>query len=194
MSLDKQIHYLKLAAKILDQHQVSHLATQSLDDPFNRMDIDIEYKLFQDPPEQDFQNILTQFQQQHSLPPILYFIYRLLGNSKREISIHNCNMFHFQALLDRHQFYLENLQPHILDLGTFYLGMGHIGVITLIKDTGKLFCRHDGGANEFERKDRLKSTLQLKPETIPEKYLFTFENFLENGSNLENFQIYSITE
>ena len=40
---------------------------------------------------------------------------------------------------------------HFIDIATSYIGMGHLYIIAMVKETGQFFFRQDGGSNGYDR-------------------------------------------
>lgn len=193
--INQQKKLLEQASQILRDNHISIPNSKSTNDPFFRMTIDEQFDIDKhfindNNTNLDFNEKLKQITS--LIPNTIYFIYKLLGDSDREFSIHNCTFFSLNQLLDRHKIFIENKQTNIIDLGTFYLGMGHVAVITRNLTNGMLFTRKDGGSNGYERQDSFKKSLALDPTHIDKKYLFSFEDFIKDGTNLDNFSIYPL--
>ena len=74
----------------------------------------------------------------------------LYGNLKtnQESNISGLTFFKFTDIEARFENY-----KNFFDIGVIYAGMGHVIVLSFVKDECKLFFRYDGGANGYERED-----------------------------------------
>lgn len=68
---------------------------------------------------------------------------------------------------------------YFIDIALSYIGMGHVYVISMLKDTGKLFLRHGGGSNGYEAKFNYEKFLHFKP--LPENLdkIFDFSQVIK---------------
>lgn len=103
------------------------------------------------------------------LPQLLRCAYLLLGSSSREFQYKGWTWLSVDKMLARKREYEKVGQTRVFDLAIQYIGMGHVYVLTLDTQTGRVFRRNDGGGNGYERDDYWKFIQSFDPATLIER-------------------------
>lgn len=91
------------------------------------------------------------FMNRYKFPMKLKLFWIILGNSDDEIKSNGFTLMSlYQIKKDKDKY------PGFIDIGIKYMGMGHITVLSLDKETGKPFIRSDGGSNGYDREEYWK--------------------------------------
>ena len=130
---------IKNKIKFLEEHaKMSQEKYDSLEEPFMMTDTDLDFK-----------------QDNRPLPIIpdtlnnnLKILYKIIGNSNREITIKNWTIISLNKALYIYEQKRLKSQFIIYDFAYQYCGMGWVKVLSCDLLTGKLFYRNDGGSNE----------------------------------------------
>jgi len=165
-NIKKKINYLEDNAKMSEENH------NSTDQPFFMKDTNLEFK-----------------QDNRPLPIIpetlndnLKLLYKIIGNSKIEITIKNWTIISLnKALYIYEQKRLKN-QFIIFDFAYQYGGMGWIKILSCDLLTGSLFYRNDGGSNDWDRQLNENKILNYNKDN------YKFIEFDEWFDNLDQFQ------
>ena len=87
-------------------------------------------------------------------------IYQILGDTKKEIYIHNWTILSLDKALENYNLYCSHNQSKIFDIAYTYMGMGHVKVLSCDLDTHLLFFRPDGGSNGYDRDDNFNNLIK----------------------------------
>lgn len=68
-----------------------------------------------------------------------------------EIYINGYTFFSIKKILELSQYYKSNNINNIIDIGFIYKGMGWVSVMYYNTNFNKIFFRHDGGSNNYDR-------------------------------------------
>jgi len=172
------------AYNILKESEIGKEKTTSMDDmffQFTKDNCDIEQAMMQEYlSEKD-----NSFMMKINMPNLLKNVYRILGSSKREFNYKGYTFFSLDGIKKACELYEKDGQYKFCDIGVRYYGLGHVKVITLCRETRKLFIRMDGGGNGYERDINYKYFIKL--DKVEEK-VFTMDEFIKNTDALgENF-------
>ena len=85
-------------------------------------------------------------------------IYLNVGNN-REIDLNKFTFMALDEIIKR-----QNNYQNFIDLGIYYLGMGHVKVLSMSKQNGKFFFRNDGGSNGYERESNYNLYKNYQPK------------------------------
>ena len=159
MNADKMRTRCSILYDIVKNLQVSIPEEKTTDHPFFQPSLDentVE-TLFNQKCENSINEKVVSFSKNNNLPFELKFLYLFLGVDNREIMVKDLSLFSFNELVKRNDNIVETGQIDIIDLGTIYLGMGHVAVLSLNKKNSKVFLRHDGGSNGYDREINFES-------------------------------------
>ena len=133
--------------------------------PFYKSFAKIDLNIVNTDDENNLNDFEINFMHKYNFCTELKIIYDILGNNK-ELQIMNYTFFTLENIIDK-----ENNYEYFLDLALAYNGLGHIKVLGMCKETGKIFVRNDGGSNSYERQNNY----------------IKYRNYLPNNSELINF-------
>ena len=102
------------------------------------------------------------FDATRSVPAGLKYLYLAQGYPDRETHYNAWTLFSLERIREHTQSLRKGGQLHVVDVGIAYCGMGHVCVLSVDTRTGRLFYRHDGGSNGFERETRADELLALQ--------------------------------
>lgn len=108
----------------------------------------------------------------NSLNRNIILIYKLLGNTSKEIYLKEWTIFSLDKALNIYNNYCENGQTNIFDIGFKYMGMGHVDVISCDLKSHLLFFRPDGGSNGYDRENNFNNIIK-NGSTPYDKFIFT---------------------
>jgi hypothetical protein len=94
----------------------------------------------------------------------LSILYKVIGNPKVEFYLEDWILMSLNKVNERYQIYQDHNRIDIIDFAFIYGGMGHIVIAGMDLTDGKIYYRHDGGSNGWERKDRFEFACTYKPE------------------------------
>jgi hypothetical protein len=110
----------------------------------------------------------------NKLPIKFKCFWYIINNSDVEIQIKGLTIFKLVDIIKRSKNY-----NNMIDVGTYYMGMGHVAVLTMDKKSKTFFYRHDGGSNGYDREYHYNIYETFVPGIqCPEK-LMTFMEALE---------------
>jgi len=98
------------------------------------------------------------------LPDKLKRIYLVLGRVDNEFYYGDWTLLSLNKVQSLYRKYCNNNQTRAIDFAMIYAGMGHIVVCSYDFVTGKVYYRHSGGANGYERDDMYKFSLKYTPK------------------------------
>jgi len=81
----------------------------------------------------------------------IILIYKILGNSKKEIYLDEWTILSLEEALEQYKNYCNEGQSNVFNIGYRYMGLGHVEVISCDLESHLLFFRNDGGSNDFDR-------------------------------------------
>lgn len=146
----------------------------SLDSPFfnNRNERDITSLQDEINASSKLNNKSVEFMNKNNFPLELKFIYLIINNEKSEIQFNKgFNFLKLEEIIENKDKYEK-----FIDIGIKYWGMGHILVLSLVKNTGELFFRTDGGSSDWDRGLNFSYYVSFNPlEEYPEK-IMSFSN------------------
>lgn len=91
-------------------------------------------------------NTYLDFMDKNNFNLKLKFLYLIINNENSEIQFKDFCFTKLKDMVDSSENY-----KYFIDIGFKYYGMGHVMVLSLIKETGELIFRTDGGSNGYER-------------------------------------------
>jgi hypothetical protein len=134
---------------------------------------------------------LTTLHAEVALPLGLYYIFRALNHSDRELDIGNgATLMSLDQIASFWEAHKGNGQRAVIAIGACYLGMGHIGLVCMVVDQKtqlhhdkekRLFTFHAGGSNGWERSERESHLWNLDTDTIPHTHMYSWEEFVVNA-------------
>ena len=166
---------------IVKNLQVGTPEEKTTDHPFFQPSLDentVE-TLFNQKCEKSINEKVVSFSKDNNFPFELKFLYLFLGVDNREIIVNDVSLFSFNELVKRHDNFIEKGQNDIIDLGTKYLGMGHVAVLTLNKKTSKVFLRSDGGSNGYDREINFNKSINIISDDISDDKQCTLLDFIK---------------
>ena len=123
-----------------------------------------------------------------NLPYDLQTLYFCVNDINTEIKIKDWTFLTLKEMMER-----SDLYDNILDIGTKYMGMGHIYVLTYDTKNHTFFIRHDGGSNGYDRKSHLDHYKTLDTNIINQDMIYsTFTNVMSLIISEESFKYYDI--
>ena len=150
---------------ILDEKTVSDMVDENNDPKYN--------------------NKLLDFSKTNNLPFELKAIHMYIGVDNRDLDINGITFFSFKGLVERFELLQSRGQKNLIDLGTKYLGLGHIAVLTLNRINNKVFFRCDGGSNSYDRANNFNKAITLDVNTIPDYKQVNLLELLKNPDIIE---------
>lgn len=142
----------------------------SIDEPFFSRFVKGQNK----PPQKlkETENLLNKI----LLPKELVNLYRQIGNPNVEYYLEKWTIMSLTNVIKRYDIMRRYDQTRVIDFAFSYTGMGHIIVVAIDPYDGKIFYRHDGGGNGYERKLYFDFISNYIPD---EKNKFIFTDFLK---------------
>jgi hypothetical protein len=107
-------------------------------------------------------------------------LYQIIGNTKCEYYFNNWILMNLDSLKERYDNLITNKQTRVIDFGFSYGGMGHCVVVSYDPITKKIFYRHDGGSNGYEREHHYNFIKDYTPE---KSKLFPFSHWMDAVKN-----------
>ena len=98
------------------------------------------------------------FMNKYKFPIKMKLFWIILGNANDEIKSHSFTLMSLSQIEKDKGNY-----SGFIDIGIKYMGMGHIMVLSMDKETGKPFLRCDGGSSGYDREAHWKYYLGKKP-------------------------------
>lgn len=136
---------------------------------------------FQNPATHKFESDGTNLPQKYitfmnkfNFPMKLKLFWLILGNVNDEIKTPEFTIMDLKKIESQKDTY-----SGFIDIGVRYAGMGHVIVLSLDMESGKLFLRMDGGSNGFDREDNWRFYQNKKPSVDFKKNLFTMDVVLD---------------
>lgn len=115
------------------------------------------------------------FMNQYNFQMKIKLFWIILGNADDEIK---CPGFTLMSLSQIEKD--KDNYSGFIDIGIKYMGMGHIAVLSMDKDSGKLFIRCDGGSNGFEREGYWKYYQGKNPRVDFANNFLTMDQVIES--------------
>ena len=115
-----------------------------------------------------------------SIPHPLQCLYKVIGDPEREYYFGNWSFFSLNKLIERKKICEENNQNRMIDFALVYGGMGHVVVCSIDPQDAKIFYRHDGGSNGWERAERWEKARGYIPK---EEHKHPFQHWLNEVNN-----------
>ena len=106
-------------------------------------------------------------------------MYKIIGDPDKEVYIGYWTIMSLNQVLDRFKNLKDKKQERVFDIALRYAGMGHVDILSCDLQTHKLFMRHDGGANGWERQANRESLLTLDPTTLNQMFFHEWFNTCE---------------
>ena len=92
-------------------------------------------------------------------------IYQVIGNPHVEYYYgEDWTLLSLNKIKSLYNMYLEKGQRRAVDFGMIYAGMGHVIVVSYDPVTDKIYYRHSGGANGYERDDNFNFAIKYIPK------------------------------
>ena len=107
----------------------------------------------------------------NNIPEPLSKIYKIIGNPSREYYINNWNILSLNNVIKIYNEKKLKNQKNIIDFSILNMGMGHCIVCALDPRDKKIFFRHDGGSNGWEREHNYNCIIKYDPNS-KKKYNF----------------------
>lgn len=106
------------------------------------------------------------------LPAELTALHKVIGHPDRELYLNEWTVLSLNTLCGQAELLRASGQDRVLDFAILPLGMGHITVAAIDPADSRVFFRHDGGSNGYEREACFELTKRYTPEDR-HKYQFT---------------------
>lgn len=100
----------------------------------------------------------VEFMNNHNFDTKLKLIYLVTNNKDSEIQFNGFNFFKLTKIINDQYIY-----KNFIDIGVHYQGMGHVIMLSVVKNTGELFFREDGGSNGYEAEIHWKFFQNFNP-------------------------------
>ncbi len=110
---------------------------------------------------------VNQLLEKVPLPPDLRKLYQVIGDKEAEFYFGLWTLRSLEQVNDRYEIMKEDNQHRVIDFAIRSLGMGHALVAFYDPQTDKVYYRHDGGSNGYEREAHYNWIKGYCPE--PEK-------------------------
>ena len=107
-------------------------------------------------------------------------LYQIIGNTKCDYYFDDWILMNLDSLKERYDNFITNNQTRVIDFGYCYGGMGHCVVASYDPETKKIFYRHDGGSNGYDREFHFNFIKDYTPE---ESKLFPFSHWMDSIKN-----------
>lgn len=120
--------------------------------------------------------LLTTNNMQMHIPDELKMIYRILGDPTTEFYFKHWTLLSLQKVVDRYNLVKADGQSRVVDFAIKYGGMGHCVVCAYDPEDGRIFYRHDGGSNGWDREANYEFIKGYTP--IADKK-FSFQHWLD---------------
>ena len=92
-------------------------------------------------------------------------IYEVIGNPEVEYYYgKDWTLLSLNKIKSLYEMYLRKGQRRAVDFGMIYAGMGHVVVASYDPVTDKIYYRHSGGANGYERDDNFNFAVKYVPK------------------------------
>lgn len=114
------------------------------------------------------------FMNKYKFPTKLKLFWIILGNPDDEIKGTGFTLMSLKQIAHDKDKY-----SGFIDIGVKYMGMGHIIVLFIDKETGQLFIRCDGGSNGYDREAYWKYYQDKKPSIDFSNKVLTIEQVFE---------------
>jgi hypothetical protein len=106
-------------------------------------------------------------------------MHKIIGDPDKEVYIGYWTILSLNQVLDRFKKLKDKNQKRVFDIALRYTGMGHVDILSCDLQTHKLFIRHDGGANGWERQANRDALLTLDPTTLKQMFFHEWFNTCE---------------
>ena len=106
------------------------------------------------------------------LPAELTALHKVIGHPHRELYLNDWTVLSLNTLCGQAELLRASGQDRVLDFAILPLGMGHLTVAAMDPEDSRVFFRHDGGSNGYERDDHFNLIKRYTPEDR-DKYPFT---------------------
>ena len=127
------------------------------------------------------------FMNNFNFPMKIKLIWIILGNPDDEIKSEGFTLMSLSQIEKD-----KNNYQGFIDIGIKYMGMGHVVVLSMDKETGNLFIRCDGGSNGYEREAYWKYYQSKIPNVdFADKFITIDQVFhlLKDDGNTEPYPI-----
>ncbi len=173
------------AKEIFNQHlKVCNPDSNISSTPFFIPDLnsnqEVKQQILEEHTDTDYLIKLNSLHEKIGFSRLLYYIYLYLGRDNLEFTLHNYTFFSLAEIERRYNIFCQEEQTTICDLALTYLGMGHVKVLSFDLASKKIYTRHDGGANGYERDDHWKFCKSLQMTDYPDK-LYNLDDFLQGN-------------
>lgn len=106
-------------------------------------------------------------------------MYKIIGDPDKEVYIGYWTIMSLNDVIDRFKNLKDKKQERVFDIALRYAGMGHVDILSCDLKTHKLFMRHDGGSNGWERQANRDALFKLDPETVNQFFFSEWFNTCE---------------
>ena len=103
-------------------------------------------------------NKYLEFMSRNTFPLKIKFMYLCIGNENSEIQLGQFVLIKLNEIIEKYKNY-----TYFFDIGIKYYGMGHVMLLSMVKNTGELFFRTDGGSNGYDREFKFLKFEHLNP-------------------------------
>ena len=170
------------ALHVLQTAQLCASRSHILEHPFFQSSMDV-MKSGLSPGSEEYVLMVEEYFQNNMglmrVPELLKSIYVIIGDPDKEFSIKNYGFLSFNGFKNRINIYRDVGQNKIADLAISNLGLGHICVLTMNLENGRVFFRYDGGSNGWERDDNWKWISNLDIKSILKSKQISLEHFFD---------------
>lgn len=115
-------------------------------------------------------------------------LYQIICNPTIECYINNWTILSLDKVLEKYIGYTKQNQTRAIDFAFIYSGMGHIVVCSYDHQTNKIYYKHDGGSNDYDRVIYFNEACKYEPVS---KDLYSFNHLLDQikKTNLNPFEL-----
>ena len=113
-------------------------------------------------------------------------LYQIIGNKKIEYYFEKWILLSLDKVTYIYNNYSLKNQTKIIDFAVIYGGMGHCIVCSYVPKFDKIYFRHDGGSNGYERDDHFNFACNYNPK---ESDLHDISVWLKNINNSDPWEL-----
>ena len=144
-----------------------------------------KYESQEETDKKDVQEVYSILKK-YELPKKLEILFQLICNPHVEYYFNNWTLMSLDTLGKHFDAKEADGQKRVIDFAHHYLGMGHCIICSVDVEDKKIFFRHDGGSNGYERQERYNQILEYEPKD-EDKYEFDYWLKLASGETLTDF-------
>jgi len=97
-----------------------------------------------------------------NIPPPLARLYKIMGHPAREYYFGDWIFMSLDKIITMKNAKEKEGQMNVVDFAVLYMGMGHCIIAAMDPRDDKIFYRHDGGSNGWEREDNFKNIVKYE--------------------------------